>query len=181
MTKTFPLTVSPLLSRAVSKESAMNDILYIFIIDTNLYAGNFEREMCGYVTGEIGECGVGREEAEIFRSEVNEDEFSYIIKQSNEDGCPRPVSIWPTEGRWNNGSGSHFNDDEFDPALSWKGVKWPAYESVAIFFKIRPTEDQIELMKGRAEAFTSREAGLKILGYRLITRTTTVTDEMISI
>ena len=24
---------------------------YIFIIDTNMYAGNFEREMCAYLTG----------------------------------------------------------------------------------------------------------------------------------
>lgn len=96
----------------------MNDILYIFIIDTNLYAGNFEREMCGYITA-------------------------------------RP--------------------------LSFDGHTYPARESVAIFFKIRPTDGQIEFMKERAETFASRKAGLKILGYRLITRTTTVVDEMIRI
>jgi len=37
-----------------------------FIIDTNEYAGNFEREMCAYCTGQIGDCGVGEEEAEKF-------------------------------------------------------------------------------------------------------------------
>ena len=31
------------------------------IIDTNSYSGNFEREMCAYVTGQYGECGVGKD------------------------------------------------------------------------------------------------------------------------
>ncbi len=33
---------------------------YLFVIDTDTYAGNFEREMCAYVTGQIGECEVSR-------------------------------------------------------------------------------------------------------------------------
>ena len=34
---------------------------YGFVVRTNLYAGNFEREICAYMTGVIGECGVGDE------------------------------------------------------------------------------------------------------------------------
>ena len=36
---------------------------YGFIVDTDSYAGNFEREMCAYMTGHIGECSVGEEYA----------------------------------------------------------------------------------------------------------------------
>ncbi len=36
---------------------------YLFVIDTDTYAGSFEREICAYVTGQIGECEVGKEEA----------------------------------------------------------------------------------------------------------------------
>ena len=32
-----------------------------FIIDTDQYAGNFERELCAWTTGQIGECEVGKE------------------------------------------------------------------------------------------------------------------------
>ena len=28
---------------------------YLFVIDTDSYAGNFEREMCAYLTNQIGE------------------------------------------------------------------------------------------------------------------------------
>jgi hypothetical protein len=33
--------------------------LWLFIVDTDSYAGNFERCMCAYMTGQIGECEVG--------------------------------------------------------------------------------------------------------------------------
>lgn len=39
-----------------------------FIIDTDSYSGNFEREMCAYITGHIGDCLVGFEEAEDYLS-----------------------------------------------------------------------------------------------------------------
>ncbi|KKK83825.1 hypothetical protein LCGC14_2789530, partial [marine sediment metagenome] len=42
----------------MSKEENKSDS-WIFIIDTDSYAGNFEREMCAYITGRVGECGVG--------------------------------------------------------------------------------------------------------------------------
>jgi hypothetical protein len=34
---------------------------YVFIIDTEQYAGNFEREMCAYCTGILGDCEVGED------------------------------------------------------------------------------------------------------------------------
>ena len=46
---------------------------YEFIIDTEQYSGNFERELCAYMTGQIGGCEKGLEDAEIARQEIPED------------------------------------------------------------------------------------------------------------
>jgi hypothetical protein len=141
---------------------------FIFVVDTNLYAGNFEREMCGYVTGTYGECGVGIEEAECFVKSLNQagqdgaalqEAFAAIISQEPDDSdhpCYRPAGIWPTPGRWNNGQGQHFDDADFDAKKSWQGRAWPAYESVAIFFQERPTPDQLALMAQRIQLFAER-------------------------
>jgi hypothetical protein len=39
----------------------------LFVVDTDTYAGNFEREMCAYITGQVGECEVGEEIAKAAR------------------------------------------------------------------------------------------------------------------
>ena len=43
---------------------------YLFVIDTNAYAGSFEREMCAYVTGQFGECDVGEEIAKAVKQQI---------------------------------------------------------------------------------------------------------------
>ena len=42
----------------------MQNEKYLFVIDTDSYSGNFEREMCAYCTGQIGDCEVGIEHAD---------------------------------------------------------------------------------------------------------------------
>jgi hypothetical protein len=127
---------------------------YIFIIDTNEYAGNFERELCAYITGHVGECGVGSEMAHIFTEEEGEsfDIFGEsVLSISSEHGCARPTSIWENK----NGK----------------------YDSVAIFFCKKPTKKQIDLMKKRTQKFideiknpyTRKPNFSKILGFRLLT------------
>lgn len=162
---------------------------YLFVIDTDRYAGNFERERCAYVTGQIGDCGVGKENAEIARQEV-----------PDEHGCARPVSIFPTPGWFNHGMGGNFRDGQEEEALAhykeearkyWKKApesyeerlrdkiraecqrkidqanaltvvqKYPAYMSVAIFFHAIPHKDLIDIMKQRAMDIASRGVGLK--------------------
>lgn len=82
---------------------------YGFCIDTDTYAGNFERELCAYITGQIGECKVGQADAELAEKELNEEElklFDEIITTHPDDhGCHRPVSIFPTPGFFNDGYG----------------------------------------------------------------------------
>lgn len=104
------------------------DCAFLFVVDTDAYSGNFEREMCGYMTGQFGECGVGDEEAQLFEEEVSDEiNFSEIIQHiPDENGCHRPATIWPTPGWFNNGMGGHFKDqdDQEEPALKHRNEQY---------------------------------------------------------
>ncbi len=143
---------------------------YVFIIDTDQYAGNFERPMCAYLTGTIGECEVGEEEAKKFKEKFGEEkqeEIEDLIERRPDDhGCSRPTTIW----------------------LTPKKYKTESYCSVAIFFNEKPTEEIIKMMKERAEEFVSNrktrynnDPKIKILGFRLTKETTTYETEDIEI
>ena len=130
---------------------------YAFVIDTDSYAGNFEREMTAHITGIIGECEVGKEYIEKLSID-----FEEIVKQvPDENGCRRPTDCWESP----NGS----------------------YDSVAIFFEKRPTTEQIEFMKERAKTFNQKNSeintyfpgDIKILGFRLIEFVSSTKEESI--
>lgn len=109
----------------------------VFAIDTTEYSGNFEREMCAFVTGQIGDCEVGRKLAAEARFQLSAPELDrvfqwieeHIVQESDDNGCCRPVSIWPTPGWYNNGMGGHYRDD---PSTEEKAAK-DNYESVKAF------------------------------------------------
>jgi hypothetical protein len=82
-----------------------------FIIDTNKYAGNFEREMCAYLTGVIGECGVGNDLMNI-NTKING-----VIQQPDDNNFFRPCSIYPTPNYYNNGLGFQYQEGEEELAL----------------------------------------------------------------
>jgi len=156
---------------------------YYFIIDTDKYSGNFERQMCAYITGQVGSCGVGKEIATYARKELKieiERLNGLIGSELNEDGVYRPAKIYPTPNIYNNGMGFHFKAGEEDLAkeqykktlieefkelseeeyadelkrLSNKPIdKYPAYQSVAIFLCLEPNKFDIRLLKERAEKF----------------------------
>ncbi|MGP3781811.1 hypothetical protein ACTWKC_17650 [Bacillus sp. 4A_MP3] len=86
-----------------------------FIIDTDSYSGNFEREMCAYITGHIGDCLVGFEEAEDYLSKY--EKIKGVVQKENITGMYRPVEIIETPDIWNNGMGFHFRKGEEDIAL----------------------------------------------------------------
>lgn len=52
---------------------------WVFVIDTDKYAGNFERAMTAFCTGRTGECDVGREQAVLFHEDYP--------KAMDESGC----------------------------------------------------------------------------------------------
>lgn len=103
---------------------------FAFIIDTDSYAGNFEREMTAFVTGEIGECEVGKE---LIQSDFDYEGFDDIILQvPDEHGFYRPTSCWPVEYEVDGGKPNN---------------------AVAMFLNERPSEEMIKLMKSRVALF----------------------------
>jgi hypothetical protein len=146
----------------------MSETKWVFVIDTDQYAGNFEREMCAWLTGVVGECDVGKEMAKVFCEETKfVDEFGdshfleLLEQRPDDDGhCCRPCSIWINH-----------------------------IKSVAIFFYDRPSNTNIALMKERAASFVEgykkysrmkesrKNFKLKILGFHLIKEVKTSTEE----
>lgn len=103
----------------------------IIVIDTTAYAGNFERELCAYLTGQIAECTVGNE----------------FIKRSDP---PKYLQWWeeninPQEDT----EGSEF----YRPCTIWKTNNSKDYQSVAIFVEQFPSQEVIDEMLERAKYF----------------------------
>ena len=121
---------------------------YVIAIDTNKYAGSFEREMCAYITGQVGECGVGDPSAA--EEELSDEERDWFEDncehRADDNGCCRPTYIYQDK-----------NDQ---------------YNSVALFFYELPPQKIIDLIKERANSFGSvhldGKSTIKILGFRLV-------------
>ncbi len=95
-------------------EPKSSTTVFFFVIDTDQYSGNFEREMCAYLTGQYGDCEVGKPVAKEFERAHPEQHKAFsnvVIPYFDNDGCQRPTEIYPTPGRFNTGMGLHFDDD----------------------------------------------------------------------
>lgn len=102
--------------------------IYVLVIKTNKYAGNFEREMCAYMTGVVGEYGVGEETAcEQFNIESSYESpwFDKVAILPDEQGCDCPASV-------------------LDP---------PNHTSVGIAFHEKPSNKELQELKARAHAY----------------------------
>lgn len=119
---------------------------FIFVIDTDQYAGNFEREICAFCTGRYGECEVGKKIADEFRSMFPKEWDSFEIVNCyvmDDHGTGRPAAIIATP-----------------PDLE-------KCNSVAIFFDEKPTHEQINFICQRATDYCAKK-NIKILKFRLI-------------
>lgn len=126
---------------------------YLFIIDTNSYAGNFEREMCAYITGKTGECEVGHELAEIAEREIPEEieQFEDVIEWVPGEHGSQIVTIFDNP--------NHKHE----------------YNSVAIYFCSIPSPKLVKLLKERAQKF-AKDRRIKIEGFRFLSLHETYTE-----
>lgn len=139
----------------------MYDIPFEFVIDTDSYAGNFERELCAYVTGFWDHETHGGDQAAVFEKEVGDiNPFEgYVIQAVTEDD-DMPVEAHQCL--------------ELTPKKS--AVKG-AFNSVGIFLQKELPPELIVLIKERAYRFAqqglifNRPVKLKILGFRLFKKT----------
>lgn len=164
----------------------------ILVIDTDAYAGNFERELTAYVTGCIGDCGKGDKQAEMFVKDLGQDvldRFEEVVMHvPDEYGCNRPTRIYPTPGFFNDGLGNNYPDSEwgkpgvvekYNKSAKEAGLtngtpgRCPAYLSVAIYFNEIP-DDLLEIVVERTKKFCARPTTIlapkkiKLLGIRIV-------------
>lgn len=143
---------------------------WIFVIKTDKYAGNFERPLCGYMTGMVGVCGVGAEEAQIFYEELGlNDNWNGVSVESCGEDFGNPFALVVTDRADDHGNRR--------PASIWRSGEEKEYNSVAIFFSEKPTDDLIALMIERARKYVEEYCPnaeekwdrhkIKILGFEL--------------
>ena len=142
---------------------------YALIVDTNKYTGNFEREMCAWMTGRTGECGVGDRVAEEARDQMPEELREWaetdVIRYVG-DRCYRPVEICPS------------------PADSrYKGH----HNSLKIELEERPSDALFRMLADRASTFKeskktsgSWKRGFEVLAVRLVEIKTTRSEKVVA-
>ena len=227
------------------------DDSWAFVIDTDSYAGNFERQICAFITGTLGECGVGDDMLKHFNQWLNQSKYKdnpfeeIIMQVIDEHGCRRPVCIAPNPNWSNHGMGESFrlDDPDFekkslasyvkqietyeDEQTGWlKNIKpvpkekakngewteeaiekekkrrldniiksknlkkvhrYPAYNSVAIFFECKPPHELIQLMKQRAQEYVESSVSkqypttekITIEGFRLVHKVAQFAEETV--
>lgn len=130
---------------------------WIVVVQTDAYAGNFEREMGAYCTGSIGDCEVGSEQLDDFPSKMLK-LSDKMLPVPDDHGCHRPCSIWQAP-------------------LS------KSYNSVAMFMEKCPTDKELEFIRDRAVDFAKnnqihgRHQPLKVLGVSLIHYVVSITQQ----
>ena len=144
------------------------------VIDTDSYAGQFERQLTAFVVGELDDERApfdGEEMINIFREEVGDvNPFEELVTWGLEfdDDIPGVTvcSLYPTPGMSNDGHGNHYQVTEEQP------YQYPAYYSVRLFLDREPTPEELALIKERSEKFAVRgikyQPPFRITGYRLV-------------
>jgi hypothetical protein len=154
------------------------DPQWSFVVDTDQYAGNFERELGAYVIGAVDDHGdesvahyLEKFDGATPPSKKLTQLSDMRIADPGDDGIHRsPVDLAPTPGWSNDGHGNAYR-------VKGNGkyrFKYPSYQSVAIFLVRKPIEEETALLTKRAQEFehlTRRKAWgsqPKILGCRLV-------------
>lgn len=127
----------------------------IFVIDTNKYAGNFEREMCAHITGQIGECEVGREFVEDLSIK-----FDNVKQVADDSHCYRPASIYEDENGVYNSVAIYFDSE-------------PTQEQIDFMKERAKNFGQARLGKDK----WYKVDDIEILGFRLVIEEVTTTSK----
>lgn len=169
---------------------------FAFVVDTEQYAGNFERLLGAWVTGRAGECGVGEKEAASAQSAMDPTVREWLDDHAmpviSDNGGTYYASIWATPGWFNDGLGNEWPDDS-DPEVvkakylaararhqpdradaAYLGTRYPSYKSVVVFFSHQPPPEVLAFMRRQAAAFNGRrcrgkyDGDIKVTGSRLL-------------
>lgn len=131
---------------------------YTITIDTNSYAGNFERELTAYLTGRLGDSEVGKKYAEMFLRDFH-------IDYTDDENDPFTDSI---------------NGKHGDFGWNWCEISGNDSTNINLWFLEEPTEEQIEILIKRCkefctlynETYKERKEPLKIDAIHITVETT---------
>ncbi len=123
---------------------------YTFIVDTNEYSGNFERHLCGFMTGDGGEYGY-KEVDDVFHQEVREDHplldfLEYRVVDTDDIPIHSPVTIWQSPLWFIDGAGGYYRSGDTEAAAAAL-VRWRKKT-------IRHTEAVLERLRAAKSAQT---------------------------
>ena len=148
-----------------------------FVVDTDSYAGNFERELCAYVIGAADEHGahVAGPYLKLFGMWCPVELGSLSdtrIADSGDDGTRQaPCDLAATPGWSSNGKGKAY---PVKPESKKYQYKYPAYNSVALFLRRKPTEEELAELVKRTQEFPTLpkihpwDSRPQVLGCRLV-------------
>jgi hypothetical protein len=157
---------------------------WLFVIDTDEYAGGVERDMSAFIVGQCDLChsGIGDCEEDSYHQLYNEELpknpfenlVGSIVDDHGDDQINRsPQILVATPGYSNNGHG------EVKKLSPGETLEHPAYNSIGIALEREPTEEELDLLCERTLKFSSLpkdkdwDARPKILGFRLLEYKTT--------
>jgi hypothetical protein len=146
---------------------------FLFVVDTDQYAGNFEDELCAHMTGQMRESGHGEEFVDMFEQEVpkdiqawTQDNVVHVVTDTDDVPDRSPMIILTTPGWVNDGKGG------YEPGT---GITGYSYLSVGIFLNEYPPDEVIQVFIERAKTFTKFKIGLQkyttnfnITGFRIL-------------
>ena len=138
------------------------DQRFMFVIETDHYAGHFLENLCAYCTGYYGENDKGRDCSDLFYLDLNisDDEENnklaselnpfrgYIIDQLGEEGFS-PCALWVSRKYGTNSDGDYalLTEETYD------NYTFPALFGVCIYFGLAPTQELVDIIKERAVKF----------------------------
>jgi hypothetical protein len=155
---------------------------WAFVVDTDSYAGNFERELSSFVVGRCDEHGEHRGgpyiemyEKDFPDSDPFEDLVTTRVDDHGDDYIARaPMALAPTPGYSIDGWGKVM---KLEPG---KNPKHAAYNSVAIFLSRKPTNAELRILAERSKRFSGLapikpwDHRPKFLGCRLVEERTEI-------
>lgn len=134
------------------------------IVDTEDYAG-FARELVAYVTGQVGESGGGRSQAQTAVEESVHHGWwtDHVIQLEDDKGWSVPGSMHPTPGWFNNGMGKHYRDDPENYEIACQAAMVSMRETKDEYLKpVRARLEAGDFQEDRPGAWT-KEACLRAI------------------
>lgn len=97
------------------------NVPYILVVDTDQYAGNFERELTGFCTGQHdgthGDIEAEKFDEYLEENDLDSDWEARIVTSPDDSGYARVCTVWMTPGRLSNGMGWTYDDNDEAAAL----------------------------------------------------------------